>query len=206
MIGTSFPQYLFIRTAIFLVHYFVPLIVVALVLTLILDHSAHRLTLFLEVVSIAEVIFYVLVYIPKCRLLQKPAIQPPISPPEERRRVFDKCAEHTTDAEKYLSKWFGEAPIVSIRRENVKEFFCWAFFNRAVWGPEEEQELDEYTDRYEVLLGRKLASGRGPVVPLRLTIDPIKILHRPLLWYLVSAKRARRGIQADAVPADGCAC
>ena len=197
MIGTSFPQYLFIRTCIFLLHYFSPLVIVALVLALVFDHSAYRLLLFLEVVSIVEVIFYVLVYIPKYRLLQKPAVQPPVSPPEERRKLFNKCNENTADPERSLSKWFNNAPISSIRRENVKEFLSWAFLNRAAWGPEEEEELNEYVDRYEVLLGRKLGNGKGPVTPLRVTIDPVNILHRPLLWYLVRTVATMKSRHAD---------
>ena len=206
MIGTSFPEYLFIRTAIFLLHYFPPLVIVALVLILILDHSAHRLMFLLEVVSIAEVIFYVLVYIPKYRLLQKPAVHPPIGSYEERHRVFNKCAENITDPEKYMSKWFNEAPLATIKRENVKEFLCWALFNRAAWGPEEEEELNEYVDRYEVVLGKKLAAGRGSAVPLRLTIDPVNILYRPLLWYMVRASRAEKEVQADRIYLDCCSC
>lgn len=50
----------------------------------------------------------------------------------------------------------------------------------------EDEELEEYVERFETLLGRKLDPGRGNAVPLRLTIDEVKMLHRSLLWYLVS--------------------
>ena len=70
----------------------------------------------------------------------------------------------------------------------MKEFFCWAFFNKSAWGlAEEEQELDEYADKVEELLGRKLPPGRGRATPLRLTIDPVNMLHRPLIWYMIVA-------------------
>ena len=188
MIGTSLPEYLFVRACIFLLRFFVPLIVAALVLTLILDHDATGLTLFLEIITIAEVAFYVLVYIPKYRVLQKPAKHPPIGTRAERRELFDKGNETITDPERYLMKWFNNAPFESIQRENVKEFFCWAFFNRAVWGPDDDAELEEYADKVEGLLGRKLLPGIGPATPVKLTLDPAVIYHRPLVWYMVSPR------------------
>ena len=185
MIENTPARYVFIRACIFLLHYFAPLLIAALVLTLIIDHNAHRLTLILEILSIAEVIFYVLVYIPKYRLFQKLAKHPPLEPTEERQRIFQKCYDTIADPEAYLTKWFLNAPLSAIRRENVKEFFCWALFNRDAWGPEDEEELEGYVDRIEELLCSKIRPGRGPAKALRLTLDPVNILHRPLLWYTV---------------------
>ena len=54
------------------------------------------------------------------------------------------------------------------------------------YGMLDDGELEEYVDRFETLLGRKLEPGRGSAVPLRLTVDRVNMLHRPLLWYLVS--------------------
>jgi hypothetical protein len=185
MIGTSSAELVFIRISIFLLHYFPLLVVLALVFTLIIDHNAHRLTLLLQIIAIPEVIFYVLVYIPKYHLCQRPAIHPPIQPQEQRRKIFQKCYEHISDPEHYLSIWFQNAPLTSIRRENVKEFYAWALFNKSSWGPDEDEELEGYVEKMEELLGWKLQAGRGPAKPLRLTTDPVNILHRPLLWYLV---------------------
>ena len=185
MIDHTPARYIFIRVSIFLVHYFAPLLIVALVLTLIIDHDAHRLTFVLETVSIAETIFYVLVYIPNYRLFQKPAKHPPIRPREERQRLFQKGYENITDPEAYLCKWFLNAPLSEIRRDNVKEFYCWALLNKEAWGPDDDEELDGYVDKIEELLGSRIRPGRGPARPLKLTIDPVIILHRPLLWYTV---------------------
>ena len=187
MIGTSFKELVFIRATVFLLHYFAPILIVCLILTLIIDHNAHRVTLLLEILSIAEVTFYVLVYIPKSRSLQKPARYPPLATREERRKLFLKENETVADIERYLSKWFLQAPLSEIKRENVKEFFAWAFLNKSSWGPDEEEELDEYADKVEELLARKLQPGRGHATPLRLTIDAVNMLHRPLIWYIIVA-------------------
>jgi hypothetical protein len=186
MIGTSFKALVWIRACIFVFHYLAPLEILGLVLLLVFEHDAHRLILLLEILSIAEVIFYVLVYIPRSRALQKPATHPPLLPREERRRLFLKGYAQITDPETYLTKWFQGAPLRDIRRDNVKEFFCWAFLNKAAWGVDDEEELDEYADKIEEMLGRRLAPGRGPATSLRLTLDPINMQHRPLLWYSVS--------------------
>lgn len=67
-----------------------------------------------------------------------------------------------------------------------KEFFRWAFLNKAEISPEDEEELEDYADQTEALLGRKLEPGRGNATSLRVTIDAVKTLYRSLFWYLVS--------------------
>lgn len=111
---------------------------------------------------------------------------PPTSSREKRRELFQLCHESIIDPERYLSKWFKEAPIAEIRRENVKDFFGWAFLNQPSHGLLEDEELEEYVDKMESLLGRKLQPGRGNAISLRLTVDRVKMLRRSLLWYMVS--------------------
>ncbi|MCJ1358971.1 MAG: hypothetical protein MMC33_008971 [Icmadophila ericetorum] len=75
------------------------------------------------------------------------------------------------------------APIEEIKRDNVKEFFTWAFLNKASWGPEDEEELNFYVEETEKVLGRKIEEGRGKAVALRLTLDDVVMLQRSLTWY-----------------------
>lgn len=77
--------------------------------------------------------------------------------------------------------------MTDIKRENVKEFFCWAFLSKGSWGPEDEEELETYVDAIKGLLGQEIEPGRGPAVPLRLTLDQVKMMHRSLIWYFVSS-------------------
>ena len=67
----------------------------------------------------------------------------------------------------------------------MKEFFLWAFFNRGGTPGEDEDELDEYIDATEKLLGRPIEEGRGKALCLRLTLDRVSMLHRSLIWYTV---------------------
>lgn len=63
---------------------------------------------------------------------------------------------------------------------------CWAFLNKAYHGLEDEEELEEYVKKTELLLGRNIEPGRGNATSLRITIDEVKTLYRSLFWYLVS--------------------
>lgn len=52
--------------------------------------------------------------------------------------------------------------------------------------PAYDEELEEYTRETEELLGRKFEDGRGNAKCLRLTLEQVDMLHRSLIWYLVS--------------------
>ena len=67
------------------------------------------------------------------------------------------------------------------------EFFAWAFLNKERYGPNDEEELEEYLDKTELALGRQLERGRGHATPLRVTIDEVKTSYRSSIWYFVSA-------------------
>lgn len=87
------------------------------------------------------------------------------------------------DPEEYLRKWFIGSQTAEIKKENLKEFFLWAFFNRGGDPGHDDGELEEYVAAMEKSLGRRLENGRGNAVCLRLTIDEVKMLRRSLVWY-----------------------
>lgn len=189
MIGTSWWEYLFIRSCIVFLHYIVPLTSVNYVLFLLISPQpfSYRIPVILEVWAFAETLF-VLLYLPRYHILQRKATHPPLPSRRERRDLFHKCHETVQDPEHYLSKWFKGAPSSEIRRENVKELFCWAFLNKSSFGILDDAELEEYATEMEKALGRGLPPGRGNATSLRLTLDEVNMHHRPLLWYLVSLR------------------
>lgn len=189
MIGTSFWDYVFIRSCIFFLHLFAPTCAFYCVVVLVIHPLAYRIPVALEIWAVAETFFFLLIYLPRSYILQQSATHPPTRSREKRRELFQLCHESILDPERYLSKWFKGAPIAEIRRDNVKDFFCWAFLNKPSYGLLEDEELEEYTDKMESLLGRNLQPGRGNAIALRLTVDKVKMLHRSLLWYLVSPRR-----------------
>lgn len=62
----------------------------------------------------------------------------------------------------------------------------WAFLNTSQRREENEDELNEYVRGTEDMWEQGFESGLGPATSLRLTLDETKMLHRPLVWYVVS--------------------
>lgn len=187
MIGTSLSEYIFIRACIFGLHYLVPFGSICATLAVVVRPFKQTLPLLLETYVVAETGFLFLVYFPRRYILQRPAIHPPSNPRQKRRELFDACRRTIQDHEPYLSKWFQKGPLSEVKRDNLKDFFCWAFLNKGAQSLLDDEELDEYVCKFEKGLGRELEAGKGTAVPLRLTVNEVKMMHRPLLWYLVGS-------------------
>lgn len=185
MIGTSFWDYVFIRTCIFFLYLITPLSVLY-TLTASLIYPPYYIPRILDTWLALEAAFYVIVYLPRKAYLQTPATHPETLCSEDRRKLFGRCHRHIPEPEQYLTKLFRDAPTAEIKRENLKEFFRWAFFNLAEPDPAYEDELQDYTEEIERLLGRKLEDGRDNAKCLRLTLEQVNMLHRSLIWYPVS--------------------
>ena len=144
-----------------------------------------RLPIFVEGWALAETIFCLIFYLYQRHQLQRPAVHPPVPPKEERQRLFRLCQESTQDVVRYLSGWFLYTPLTTVKRENVKEFFRWAFLNMDEHDPTYDDEVEEYVKSTEHCTGWSFEHGRADVKCLRLTLDKVDALHRSLLWYSV---------------------
>jgi hypothetical protein len=115
----------------------------------------------------------------------QPAVHPPPVGPSKRHELFLKCNALITNPERYISKWFHNAPLSSIRRGNLIDFLHWAFLNgSAPPTHEEEEELQRYVTATEAILQRQLDPGRNEEVkPLRLTLEEVRMSRRSLMWY-----------------------
>lgn len=186
MVGTSAWDYVFIRGCIFFLGLVAPLSTAYTVLNLCIN-LPFRLPRLLEVWLALEALFYLFVYIPRKAHLQTAATHPATVSREHRQKLFMRCHENIPDPNRYLKKWFLDAPAAEIKRENLKDFFRWAFLNTADPDPAYDQELEDYVDETEKLLGRKLETGRGKAKCLRVSLDDVDMLHRSLTWYFVSS-------------------
>ncbi|KAF5230525.1 hypothetical protein FANTH_13797 [Fusarium anthophilum] len=183
MAGTSLWDYIFMRTSIFVLHLIAPLsIVVSLVLSLVT--LPFQIPSLLKAWFILEALFYIFIYLPLNSHLQKPANHPTAPCRADRQRLFQQCHDNIPDAGQYLRRWFRDAPEHEIKRENVKDFFRWGFLNMEGCDSTYDDELEEYVEELEDLLGRKLEPGRGDAKCLRMTLDKVEMLHRSLTWYL----------------------
>jgi hypothetical protein len=189
MIGTSTFDLYLIRTSTFLLRYVAPLCAIPCV-AIIARHGFRAalspIPLLFGSVAAAETLFYLAVYLPFRARLQREAVHPPALSRPEREHLFRKCHENIPDGEEYLNKWFLGAPAEEIKRENLKEFILWAFFNRGGPPGDDDEELEGYIAQTEELLGRQIAPGRGNAKSLRLSLDKVGMLHRSLVWYSVS--------------------
>ncbi|KAH7111838.1 hypothetical protein B0J11DRAFT_543139 [Dendryphion nanum] len=183
MIGTSIFDYIFIRVCIFTLHLIAPLSVFYCLSSLIYPAPFHA-TRILQVWATLETAFYLLVYHPRRLYLQRAATHPAPQCRQHRRALFQRCHENIPDPERYLTKWFMDAPASEIKQENVKDFFRWAFLNNGEPSTMEDEELEEYVRKIEELLKRRIEPGRGNANCFRLTLDKVDMLHRSLTWYL----------------------
>jgi pimeloyl-ACP methyl ester carboxylesterase len=187
MIGTTIWDYLHIKWWIIFLSAVTPLsacyCVVLVSYYAIGTSLIPRLPWPFEIWAIAETLFYIFIHLPYKLHLQRDANHPPAPSRQERRVLFARCNATIDNPEDYLRKWFLGAQLTDIRKENVKEFFLWAFFNRGGDPGDDDEELEEYVTGTEELLGRRFENGKGNAVCLRLTLDEVKILHRSILWY-----------------------
>ena len=185
MVGTSLWDYIFIRVCILLLHLIAPLSVLYSLASLLV-RLPFPIPRVLQAWLALEAVFYLAIYLPRKAYLQRAARHPTAPCREDRRKLFWRCHSSIPDPVQYLRKWFRDAPAAEIKRENVKDFFRWAFLNTGEPNPAYDEELEEYVGEMEKLLGRKFEPGRGNAKCLRLTLDKVEMLHRSLTWYLVS--------------------
>ena len=111
---------------------------------------------------------------------------------EERRRIFAKCiaAEHTSSITPYPypTGWFLPKNTIP-KRDDVIDWLLWALFSGTRSDglvEDHKEEIDGYIEEIEKNLGTRLELGTGTGVrSLRITLDPVTMLHRPLIWYSV---------------------
>lgn len=195
MIGTSFSEWIFIRLSILCLRYTPLIYSTALLILLISRQSTNAYCPAIWTFSgllIAEGLFYVLIYLPYQSRLKKAANHPSPLSRRERRELFDRCIANVPSSDLYLQWWFLGADPDEIRRDNIREFFMWAFFERdgeAFLDDEDEEalehEMDEYISIFQQKVGRKFKDGRGAANSLRLTLDSIHSTYRSLAWYVI---------------------
>ncbi len=91
-----------------------------------------------------------------------------------------------SNPQQYWSLWFRGVPFEEIGRDNVKEWLSWGYLNKGFLEAKDNDELEEYVTESEKTLGRKFEPGRKLTMPMRPTLDPVNISHKPLLYYIVS--------------------
>ncbi|KAI1122485.1 hypothetical protein F5Y10DRAFT_74977 [Nemania abortiva] len=190
MIGTSLPEYIFIRISICLLQYTTPICLLYLLTLIAIEGrggASYRTSKVAIGYSIIDILYALFIYYPYNRRLKQAAEHPPLLPRAERRALFIRCLDNIPDVTSYLRTWFLGADESGIRKDNVREFLSWAFFDRHPGNETavELEELDEYLDEVEKRLGYQLQPGRGKAKSLRLTLDDIEVRYRSVVWYFI---------------------
>ncbi|TBU35374.1 hypothetical protein BD311DRAFT_734645 [Dichomitus squalens] len=185
MLGRSLPEYVFIRLSIFALQLITPLSIAYMCASWYYKHALY--SPWIAIYAGLEASFYLLVFVPRNRLLQKAATHPPLPSREEREALFAKCFAQLRD-ETYATGWFYFVDSKLIRRENLLDWLSWAFFGTHPDGLHEEwaEEIEGYLRNIEQLLGHKTEDGRDHTVrAIKVSLDPVVTAYRPLLWYLI---------------------
>ncbi|KAK4172081.1 hypothetical protein QBC36DRAFT_338695 [Triangularia setosa] len=200
MISHSLINLIFIRIAIFLLEYalFIELSLLILISLRFglypISGSTTAITIKTLILTLCtlEVSLLILLYLPhKTRLLKTEAIHPspPLTQPQ-RQALFQQCAANIPEWNRYLKLWFLNAPLGEIKRQNIRDFILWGFFDSSSssepLSSEIETEIESYISHLEALSNRQFPPGRGSsTIALRLTFDPIETRYRSVVWYLL---------------------
>ncbi|CDO71256.1 hypothetical protein BN946_scf184908.g13 [Trametes cinnabarina] len=109
--------------------------------------------------------------------------------PAETLTALDYHDPRAVDFRNYLRTWFGKAPWSSIRRHEMFAWLYWSIFNAPFPGIDNVSEshrkvLLEVIKMLEMRAGAEIPEGSNPAAaPLLLTLDPVNVAWRPLVWY-----------------------
>ncbi|KAI0039539.1 hypothetical protein FA95DRAFT_1577541 [Auriscalpium vulgare] len=184
MIGNSLPELIFIRASILGLRSIAPLSFIYLAAS---THAGAFLwTPVLGAWAITEAAFYTLVYLPRRRSMQKNAVHPPLTA-EERRTLFDKCSKCMSEAS--ATGWFTYANGDRVvKRGNAMDWLLWGLFasTQLEMIQDWEAEMEHYVSVMATHIGYELDPGSNPDMQcFRLTLDPVRMVHRPFVWYLI---------------------
>lgn len=135
------------------------------------------------------------------------AAQPLLNPPDidlaTLESLLDKCLGSSSPRSSSLTKeqeqavfksrmrrWFHGAPLKEIKEENVREWLAWAFGGSELEDIRSDAKRIELIDKALAVVseraGYRFEPGYNPASKcLRLTLDPVRFLHRPFGYYVV---------------------
>lgn len=121
------------------------------------------------------------------------AVRSPEITPAERALLWQRCLRDATiSAEALAVAWTRPAngTLDQVRRADLEAWVCWGVMGRvpAELSGEEAEELARYVRQFEQQIGRELPPGDPtvPVRPMRTTIEPLNVMSRPLLAYVLT--------------------
>ncbi|KAJ7094688.1 hypothetical protein B0H15DRAFT_830514 [Mycena belliarum] len=109
--------------------------------------------------------------------------------PSESITQLEANDHRAMDFRNVIRTWFGRVPWSSIRRVEIQKWIYWSIFNKDLPEPHlitptHQAVLDDTLQLLEMRLGTRVAPGSNPdISPMRMTIDPVIVTARPLIYY-----------------------
>ncbi|EPQ59444.1 hypothetical protein GLOTRDRAFT_109691 [Gloeophyllum trabeum ATCC 11539] len=110
--------------------------------------------------------------------------------PAEALTKLEYSDPRAIDFRNCLRIWFGKAPWSQIHTQEVYAWLYWSIFNEALppldsLSPAQRAALDDALNMIEMRTGSTIPRGSNPdIKPILLTLDPVNVSFRPLVWYL----------------------
>lgn len=89
--------------------------------------------------------------------------------------------------ETFLTRWCGSETIQELKKGNVAQFLAWALFSKRVEDllPRDYVLLHRMVEMVDRRFELGLEEGLNPEArTLRMTLEPLQVIHRPLFMYL----------------------
>ncbi|CAH0046366.1 unnamed protein product [Clonostachys solani] len=137
----------------------------------------------LTLASFSEVVFFLSILRKRCHLEGAPP-KTGFRTHYERDDLFYKCCDYVPSLERFLTNWFQGARVEDLRRDDIKDFLAWTFAKKSISFQYYDCDLDHYITHMEGVLGRTFPPGRGCHQAMRLSLDPLQVQHKPLVYYL----------------------
>ncbi|KAI4599578.1 hypothetical protein KJ359_002025 [Pestalotiopsis sp. 9143b] len=149
--------------------------------------TSFPFSILVEVYGLIEILWYIVWFLPYKARLQRPGQRMAASTRPQRKALIETSLDQVPDARLFIRKWFGNAHLDEIYRDDVKDWllsFLWAVDSDAGI---DADELDEYIELIEQKADLTLFPGRAGAKPIRPALDPVQVSHRSLLFYAAIA-------------------
>jgi pimeloyl-ACP methyl ester carboxylesterase len=140
-------------------------------------------SIFVEAYGAIEILWYFLWYLPFKSYLQRSGLRMTPLTRAQRKALIEELLDQVPDVRLFMRKWFNQAHLDEIYREDVCDWLIWALWGTGSDEGIEDDELDEYIALAEAKAEYTLMKGRAGAKPIRLNLDPVRMIHRSLLWY-----------------------
>ncbi|KAI0938058.1 hypothetical protein AcV7_003357 [Taiwanofungus camphoratus] len=110
--------------------------------------------------------------------------------PDETITTLQYDDPRAVDFRNYLRTWFGKVPWSSIHKQEMCAWLYWSIYSAPFTSfealpPSHQKVLKEVLQMVERRSGSTIPDGSNPAVKvLLLTLDPVSVVWRPLVWYV----------------------